>query len=112
MLTIETTRYSAVVAAFVERYPSAVPLLDKRHVTAPIDKWCTNANLKSAIDFSLQQESVELLGFHDGPRNMWASADALPLVEELASRSVLRFSVARVRQPSFLERLFRRHTDA
>ena len=95
MLTIETKRFSAVVMAFVERYPAAVAKLNKRPVDTPVAEWCTNAYLKAAIDFSLRSGNVELPGFHDGPTNMWASDEALPLVEELASRKVLRFSNAR-----------------
>lgn len=112
MLTIETRRYSAVVEAFVERYPSAIPELNKRPVQTATNQWCTNATLKAAIDFSLKNGTVEILGFHDGPNNMWASDDALPLVEELAERKVLRYSVARFRAPGFFERLFGRRSDA
>ena len=106
MLTINTTRFSTVIAAFVEHYPSATPYLNKRKVQLPIAQWCTNANLKSAIDFSLKEGEIELIGFHDGPTSMWACSDSLPLVEELASRNVLRFEVARFRNPGWFMRLF------
>ncbi|WP_056914137.1 hypothetical protein [Pelomonas sp. Root662] len=95
MISIETTRYSTVVAAFAERYPLAIALLDKRAQARPISQWCTNAKLLGAINFSLRDGKAELLGFHDGPRNMWASADALALVEELAAKHVLRFELRR-----------------
>jgi hypothetical protein len=108
MVTIDTTRYSAVVAAFVERYPDAVAHLDKRPQTGLVSQWGTNASLLGAIDFSLRQGSTELLAFHDGPRNMWASPAALRLLEELAANRVLRFQVAASRPPSLLARLFGR----
>ena len=110
MLTIDTTRYSKVVAAFLERYPEAVPTLDKRRPTGLPSSWCTNAALLKAVDFSLRQGHVELLGFHDGPRTMWASSEALPLVEELAAQHVLRFTVAPPKRASLLSRLVGRRS--
>jgi hypothetical protein len=112
MFTIDTTRYSTVVAAFVERYPEAVAKLDKHTQTDPISRWCTNAALLGAINFSLYQGNRELLAFHDGPRNMWASTEALALVEELAANHVLRFTVATPRPPSLLARLLGRRNAA
>ena len=82
MIDLKTTRYSTVVAAFVERYPDAEARLDKRRVAGPVASWCTNAALREALDFSLTLGDDELLGFHDGPRNMWASSEALPLVDD------------------------------
>jgi hypothetical protein len=99
MIDLKTTRYSTVVAAFVERYPDAEARLDKRRVAGPVASWCTNAALREAVDFSLTLGDDELLGFHDGPRNMWASSEALPLVGELASRRVLRYRVSRLSPP-------------
>ena len=98
MINIDTTRYSAVVAAFVERYPDATAKLDRRSPVGAVSQWCTNKSLRGAIDFSLCQGSLELLGFHDGPQNMWATDEALGLVEELAARRVLRFDIQRPRQ--------------
>lgn len=106
MVTIDTTRFSTVIAAFVERYPDAVAKLDKRKQASSVGQWCTNVALLRAINFSLTRGGVELLGFHDGPRNMWASIETLPLVEELAAQRVLRFKVAEVASPSLLSRLF------
>nr|CAS02801.1 putative integron gene cassette protein [uncultured bacterium] len=108
MITIDTTRYSKVVAAFVDRYPDAAIKLDKRVPTDPASRWCTNARLLGAINFSLLRGKTELLGFHDGPCNMWASAEALPLVEELAAQQLLRFKVLAPRPPSLISRLFGR----
>lgn len=91
MIAIHTTRYSAVVAAFVQRYPQATARLDQQIQTAALATWCTNRTLRSAIDFTLVHNKIELLGFHDGPRHMWAAMEALALVEELAARKMLRF---------------------
>ncbi|MDO4769773.1 MAG: hypothetical protein Q4A11_05335 [Brachymonas sp.] len=93
MIAIHTTRCSAVVAAFVQRYPQAVARLDKQIQTAELSTWCTNRVLRSAIDFTLVHNKVELLGFHDEPRHMWAAMETLALVEELAARKMLRFEV-------------------
>ncbi len=94
MLTIDTTRFSTVVAYFVKAYPHAVPYLDKVAQTESLELWCTNERLKSAINFSLAEAGIELLGFHDGPRNMWASDSTLALVEALAGEAVLRYRKA------------------
>lgn len=111
IVSIDTTRYSAVVAAFVTRYPDAIAKLDKRTPVGAVSQWCTNKSLRCAIDFSLRQGSIELLGFHDGPSNMWAAVEALDLIEELAAKKMLRFKVSAPRQPqssqpSLLARLF------
>ena len=110
MLTIETTRYSKVVAAFLERYPEAVPTLDKRSPAGRPSSWCTNAALLKAVDFSLRKGGVELLGFHDSPRTMWASAEALPLVEELAAQHILRYAAAPPKRTSLVSRIFGRRS--
>ena len=112
MVTIDTTRFSAVVAAFVERYPDAVARLDKQPQGGPVSQWCTNASLRHAIDFSLRHGELELLAFHDGPRNMWASTAALGLIEELAAKQVLRFKVSKPRPPSLLARVLGRRNAA
>jgi hypothetical protein len=106
MLNIDTTRFSTVVAAFVKAHPHAVAYLDKVPQTDSLESWCTNERLKGAIDFSLAEAGVEFLGFHDGPRNMWASDAALAVVEALASEAVLRYSKAIPRNRGFLAKLF------
>ena len=98
MLTIETTRFSAVVKAFVGQFPAAEVKLDGKIQSGPLESWCTNEKLKAAINLSLVNNGNEILGFHDGPRNMWASKDVLPLVTTLAEEKVLRFEEARYRQ--------------
>lgn len=105
MPTIYTTRYSKVIAAFIERYPQAEIRLDKRQPGGALVSWCTNRVLLKAIDFSLLQGKVELLGFHDGPTNMWAASEALPLIEELAAKKLLRYTVEQPKQPTLLSRL-------
>jgi len=95
MLTIRTTRYSKVVSTFVGRYPDAEVRIDKKPPSAPLASWCTNAVLRQAINFSLRRGQVELLGFHDGPDNMWADTEAAALIEELALQKVLRYESAK-----------------
>lgn len=95
MLTLETTRFSAVVKAFVEQFPAAEVKLDGKIPSGPLESWCTNKKLKAAINLSLVNNRIEILGFHDGPWNMWASDEALPLVKTLAEKKVLRFEQAR-----------------
>src|SRR5262245_15351545 len=104
LASIKTTRYSTVVAAFVDRFPGAVATLDKKVQSGSTSAWCTNAALRSARNFTLRLGDDELLGFHDGPQNMWASTDTLALVQELADSHVLRFTVDPVRPPSLLRR--------
>jgi hypothetical protein len=87
---VETTRYAEVVRAFAVRYPNALAKLDGVPQPGSSSQWCTNAKLKAANDFSLKEGDLEILGFHDGPRNMWAPDEALGLLNELAARKVLR----------------------
>ena len=107
MFNIETTRYSHVVQTFLAAFPDARAYLDKREQTTHGGSWATNSALLSAIDFTLVLNGVELLAFHDGPKNMWASAEAQSVVESLAEQKVLRFHRAKVRQ-SFFRRLLAR----
>ena len=44
---IDTTLYSEVVKAFLERYPMAAVRLGKHKVNNNLDDWCTDQNLKS-----------------------------------------------------------------
>jgi len=112
VITIDTTRFSLVVAAFVNRYPTAVALLDRKPQREDVSKWCTNAALQAAIDFSLREGEEELLGFHDGPSNMWASDAALSLVQELAAQHALRFKSVQQEPQGFLARLLGRKPGA
>jgi hypothetical protein len=107
VLSIKTTRYSHVVKAFVEAFPDARAYLDKKEHATSTGDWVTNKALLSAIDFALVRNGVELLAFHDGPKNMWASSESRSVVQSLAEQKVLRFQQARVRQ-SLLRRLLRR----
>jgi hypothetical protein len=91
MITIETTRFSAVVRAFVEQFPSAVVKLDRKTPLGDLASWCTNTKLEAAINFSLVNNGNEILGFHDGPWNMWADDEVLPFVKTLAEKKLLRF---------------------
>jgi hypothetical protein len=109
MPTIHTTRYSKVVTAFIDQYPQAEIRLDKRQPEGGLASWCTNRALRRAIDFSLRQGKIELLGFHDGPTNMWAAFEALPLIEKLAAQKLLRYTVEPPTRPSLLSRLLGCH---
>ena len=94
LVSIQTTRHSAIVRKFLERYPGSVKI-NRKVVQEPPDAWCTNKRLYNSIDFALVHGGVEVLGFHDGPRNMWAHETTLPLVEQLARERMLRFTVVR-----------------
>jgi len=109
LVSIETTRYSAVAREFVERYPGIIQI-DRKVVQEPLDSWCTNQRLCDSIDFSLVHRGLEVLGFHDGPRNMWAHESTLPLVQQLAHERFLRFRLGRSppRPTGFLHRLLSR----
>ena len=99
-ITVRTRRYSTVVQAFAESYPQAVATLDGR-IQEGTATWATNAALKGSIDFSLIHNGEELLGFHDGPMNLTASPEALPLIRVLATQGVLRYELTYSRQSIF-----------
>ena len=103
---IETTRYAEVVRAFAAAFPNAVAQLDRKTPAGGISKWCTNANLKATNNFSLIHNGIEVLGFHDGPQNMWASDETLHLLNELAARKVLRLGRPAPKRVGLLQRLF------
>lgn len=101
MFSIETTRYSHVIQAFLAAFPDARAYLDKREQTTASGNWATNKALLGAIDFSLVLNDVELLAFHDGPKNMWASTEAQSVIESLAEQKVLRYRRAKPKQSLF-----------
>ncbi len=112
MLTIETTRYSAVIKAFVEFYPSAVVKINHKIPSGDAALWCTNKTFKSVIDFSLTVDGKTILSFHDKPSDMWADDEALPLVKMLAEQKFLRFEEARfVKKDSGLKTVVEFRTD-
>ncbi len=92
---LRTTRVASVVKAFVVAHPDAAVKVDLKPEVRAIDAWCTNQRLKSARDFSLTHNEVELLGFHDGYKNMWAHESTQPLLDSLVSQRVTRYTVTR-----------------
>lgn len=90
---IDTTRYSKVVRAFLDRYPSAVARLNKRSADGPPTEWCTNRVLKPLRDFSLSAGDRVVLSFHDTPRDLWAPEDQLDLVQQLEGQKICRFKL-------------------
>jgi len=109
MVGIKTTRYSAVIKAFLDRYPEATVRINRKIESRPVDQWCTNRNLCSIHNFSLSIGTETLLQFHDHPRDLLAKSDQRPLLEELASKGLLRIENPKVRKkkPSLFHRLFR-----
>jgi adenylate kinase family enzyme len=95
IFSIRTTRPSATVRAFLDRYPSAIARLDGRVERGSIDTWCTNAHLHAAIDFSLTNDGTVLAGL---PR--WLAA-----YEALQQQKMLRSRRDRVRPPGPIRRM-------
>jgi hypothetical protein len=87
---IKTTRYSAVVRAFLDEYPEAVAELDGQIRTESPTIWCTNSKLRAASNFCLTLEGMDILGFHDGPTNMWVAEEMRPFVQALREKKLLR----------------------
>ena len=105
IVTIDTTRCSTVIAAFTERYPDAIAVLDQRVQTGATSEWCTTDTLLDIANFSLRDGVHEVLVFKGSPQNLWASFEALELVEELAEKKILGFKVEAPQPPSLLSRL-------
>jgi hypothetical protein len=101
---IDTTRYSKVVRAFLNRYPHAVVRLDNLETSTSPDEWCTNRKLKSLRDFSLAIGDQVILSFHDHPDELMAAEEQLEFVQELRSQKLIRFSILREGK-SLLQRL-------
>jgi hypothetical protein len=94
LIWIDTRRHSAVVKAFVLKHPAAKAELDGIVQVDPLAGWCTKKRLRNAINFFLKTEQEEIIGFHDGPWNIWANESELPLIEELKTQKPLRYSIA------------------
>lgn len=96
MIAIETSRYSEVIKAFIEKFPSAEAKLDGERPTGEPASWCTNARLKATIEFSLVDQGKEILGFRNGPWNMTAADEALPLLQALAEMKILQLGPRKI----------------
>ena len=93
LFSLRTTRVASVVKAFVGAHPGAAVRVDLKPEVRPVEVWCTNRLLKSARDFSLAHNEVELLGFHDGYKNMWAHESTQALLDNLVSQRLTRYTV-------------------
>jgi|SRR6187455_2832264 len=104
LFSLRTTRVSGVVKAFVSAHPGAAVKVDLKPEVRPIEVWCTNQLLKSARDFSLTYNEVELLGFHDGYKNMWAHESTRSLLDSLVSQRLTRYTVTQQKERGFVSR--------
>jgi hypothetical protein len=88
---IETTRYSALIKAVLDRCSGATVIINGLIESRHPDQWCTNRELQSIRNFLITENGKEILSFHDHPRDLLAPLDSLPLVKELAARRLLRY---------------------
>jgi len=98
IIYMRTTRFAAVIRAFLKKYPDAIVKIDHKVETRPIDEWCTKKNLRCRIDFSISSNNEKILSFHDDSRELWAPIHALPFVKELASKRMVRYQIATLKQ--------------
>ena len=111
IISMRTARTSAVVKAFIEKYPNAVVKLNGKIATRPMDEWCTKKSLASLIDFSLSLDGKDILRFHDDSRELWAPFNQSYFVDELKLKWMVRYEVLsygepKSRKPNFFGRFF------
>lgn len=113
---ISTTRFSEFFRRLLEQYRRGVRVeIDgARHSDADIDSliasWCTNTKIRATHDFALWQGEVQLFGFHDSPRQLWAACSELPFVETLQREHIIRYEILEQKQSgiwSCIKSLFR-----
>jgi hypothetical protein len=88
---IETTKYSVLIKAVLDRYSGAKVVINGLIESRHPDQWCTNRELQSIRNFLIIENGKEILSFHDHPRDLIAPLDSLPFVKELAARRLLRY---------------------
>ena len=101
LLTVTTTRYSEFFRRLLERYSTDAHVRIDGKVTPSsefstlVKSWCMNKVIMRTRDFVLYRGKEELCGFHDTPREMWASPAILPFLRDLEREKVIRLSVGR-----------------
>ena len=99
LISIETTRYSEFFRRLLCEYAESVTLeigkdsYSSADVPRLLSEWCTNQEICGTRHFRLLRGDVELFGFHDHPRELWAATSELPFVEQLHSDAVVTYRV-------------------
>lgn len=99
LISIETTRYAEFFRYLLQEYISGSSVtIDGRTIEESgfpqlIEGWCVNERIKQTRNFTLSRNKTELFGFHDSPKELWASITELPFVERMAANKLVRFKV-------------------
>jgi len=114
LISIETTRYSEFFRRLFAEYADGVTIeIDTRRYSSGdiphlLAEWCTNAQISRTQHFKLLRGDVELFGFDDHPRELFAAASERPFVERLRGEQILRYRLLPMDEPFRLFRWLRR----
>ncbi|MBM3847870.1 MAG: hypothetical protein FJ405_16490 [Verrucomicrobia bacterium] len=99
LIGIETTRYSEFFRRLFEEYAEGVTIeigssrYSSADVPSLLAEWCSNAEICQTQHFRLLRAGVELFGFHDHPRELFAAMSERSFVERLQTEQILRYRV-------------------
>lgn len=99
LIGIETTRYSEFFRRLFAEYAASVTIEigNGRYSSADVPRllaeWCSNAEICRTQHFRLLRSGVELFGFHDHPRELFAAMSERSFVERLQAEQILRYRV-------------------
>jgi hypothetical protein len=99
LIGIETTRYSEFFRCLFAEYSDGVTIEigSSRYSSGDIPhllaEWCSNAEISRTQHFRLLRAGVELFGFHDHPRELFAEMSERSFVERLQGEQILRYRV-------------------
>ena len=103
LISIETTRYSEFFRRLFAEYADGITIeIGRRRYSSSeipdlLADWCTNAEICRTKHFRLLRGGVELVSFHDHPRELCAALSERAFVEKLQADHILRFRVLPVR---------------
>ena len=94
LIAIETTRYSEFFRRLFAEYAAHITIeigssrFSSDDIPRLFAEWCSNAEICRTRHFRLLRAGVELFGFHDHPRELFAAMSERPFVERLQSEQI------------------------
>jgi len=93
----KTCRYSLLLRRILEQYreDGTIRVQGSTYAGDGVDDllrtWCTNRRVRATRDFAVMRDGVEILGWHDHPREMWVASSERAFFDGLAVAKVIRY---------------------
>lgn len=96
LISIRTRRYSTLLKRIFEEYNKNVEIIidgiryTDKDIPELLEWWCKNVIIKRTLNFTFNQNGVELFGFHDTPDEFYSAISERTFVERLAKEKIIR----------------------